>query len=155
MGGQLQCDYQRKGDYFGVPTDKNGKLSYLIENFVTLHADELTRLIKVLGRQLTSLEELRCQTAANLHDGFEHLVVAVPSKQDLARVQFVESTANGPHVDAVIVWHTQNELRCSVEATYEIGSDAHVSCSRIRTINGCAQVANLENSSGLVYLLAC
>lgn len=119
-------------------------VTYLSKNLVALDADELPHFVKVDGRQLAALEELRRQSATYLHNRFDHLVVAVSRKQDLARVQLIQRAANGPHVYGVIIWHAQDDLGRSVEPTDEIRGNLCMRCRCIVSINGRAQITNLE-----------
>lgn len=71
-------------------------------------------------RQLAAFEQFGAKLASDLHDCFQHLVVAVAGKQDLARVELVQRAADRPHVDRVVVRHSQNNLGRSVEPTDQI-----------------------------------
>lgn len=42
--------------------------------------------------------------ALEVHSQFDHVVVRRSGKENLARVQLVQSAAHRPHVDAVVVW---------------------------------------------------
>ena len=59
---------------------KKRKLTYLVENPVSLLADEAARLVKVQSPELTAPVQLPSDLAADFHDGLEHLVVAVARK---------------------------------------------------------------------------
>lgn len=126
--------------------------TYLSENLVALDADELASFVKVLSRELTALVEFGSQTTPNLHDGFEHLVVAVACKENLARIELIQGATDGPHVDSVVVGHAQHNLRGSVEAADQVRCDSSVRRRSIGSIDSRAQVANLENVAALVDL---
>lgn len=95
----------------------NGIITYLAENLVSFNADELPLVVEMSGRQLASFEQFRREFASDLHNGFEHLVVAVASKEDLACVHLIKRAANRPHVDGIVVRNAQDDLWCSVEST--------------------------------------
>ena len=84
----------------------NGIITYLVQNLVSLNANELSPVVEMHRRQLTTLEQLGCESSSNLHDGLEHLVIAVSSKEDLACVHLIQGTTDGPHVDRVVVRNT-------------------------------------------------
>lgn len=41
--------------------------------------------------------------ALEVHGELNHVVVGFPWEKDLARVQLIQSAANGPHVDPIVV----------------------------------------------------
>lgn len=41
--------------------------------------------------------------ALEVHSQLEHVIVGRSGKQDFARVKLVQSAADGPHVDAIVV----------------------------------------------------
>lgn len=125
--------------------------TYLSE-FVTLNADEIAHVVEMQVRKLATPVQLAAHLAADLHDILEHLIVAIARKQNLAGVQLVEGAAYGPHVDRIVVWHTQYNFRCPVESAHEIGSNIVVGCRRIRLVDGRAQIADLEDFAGLTDL---
>jgi hypothetical protein len=103
-------------------------------------------------RQLALLVRLRRHLAPDLHDGLEHLVVAVAREQDLARVQLVQGAADGPHVDGVVVRHPEHDLGRAVEPADEVRGDLVVRRRRILPVDGCAQIADLEGVAAFVDL---
>lgn len=131
----------------------NGIITYLAENLVSFDADELPLVVEMSGRQLASFEQFRREFASDLHNGFEHLVVAVTSKEDLACVHLIKRTANRPHVDGIVVRNAQDDLWCSVESTDQVRCKVHVCCCCIGLVNSSTQIANLEYVSGLVHLV--
>ena len=128
-------------------------ITYLSQNLVTLDADELPLVVEMNTRQLTSLEQFRREPAPNLHNGLEHLVVAVSSEQDLACVQLVQGAADGPHVDRVVVRDSQNNLWRSIESTDKVRRNVHMRCCCIRLVDGRSQVTDLEHVAALIHLL--
>lgn len=131
----------------------NGIITYLAENLVSFNADELPLVVEMSGRQLASFEQLRREFASDLHDGFEHLVVAVASEEDLARVHLIKCAADGPHVNGIVVRNAQDDLRCSVESTDQVRCKVHMCCCCIGLVNSSTQITNLEHISGLVHLV--
>ncbi|VTO89759.1 unnamed protein product [Fusarium graminearum] len=67
----------------------DGIKTYLVQNLVSFDADELALVVEMNGSQLSSLKQLRCKPSSDLHNGLKHLVVTVPSKEDLAGVHLV------------------------------------------------------------------
>ena len=56
----------------------------------------------------------------HLHHAPKHVVVIIPSKQDLARVQLEENTRHRPHVNCGRVAQAQNDLRRPVKAADQV-----------------------------------
>lgn len=126
--------------------------TYLVQDLVSLNADEVAKVVKMHLPELSTLVKFCAEFAADFHNGFEHLVVAVASEKDLAGVKLIKCTSDGPHVDCVIIWHTKYDLRRSIETTDQVWCDLIVCCCSIRLIDGRAQVTNLENVACFVNL---
>lgn len=69
----------------GTRSRKPGN-TYLSQDLVALDADEMPLFIKMLAGQLAPLEEFLRDTTSNLHDRFEHLIVAVTREKDLSGI---------------------------------------------------------------------
>lgn len=130
-------------------------MTNLAEDLVPFLADEIPHVVEVHVRELTTAVELGAQLATDLNDRPQHLIIAVTREEYLARIEFVQCAADGPHVNGILVRHSQDDLWGSIESTDKIRGDLVVCCCRVRSIDGCSQITDLQNVALFIYLHDC
>lgn len=80
----------------------------------------------MLAGQLSTLVQLWRDATSDLHDGFEHLIVAVACEKHFAGVKLIERAPDGPHVHTVVVRHAEDDFRSSVETTHQVRRNSGV-----------------------------
>lgn len=126
--------------------------TYLAENLVSLVADETAHLIEMHCPQRAATKEFGAHLAPDLYDRPKHLIVAIPSEQDLAGVELIQRASNGPHIDGVVIRHAKNDLRRSIEPTDQVWRDFIVGRCGVRPINSRPQVTDLEDVALVIDL---
>lgn len=104
----LACHDWGDGDSHGGCGDEMKETTHLASQLVLLDALKVQKVIKVHRRKLCSAQHLVTEFASALHDRPKHLIVRPPREQNLARIQLVQSTADGPDVNGKIVREPKN-----------------------------------------------
>lgn len=103
-----------------------------LSNNIDVMIQEVAVLVEVLLLEEASLYDLIRDLSLQIHEVFQHLIVGLPAEHDLSCGQFVDGASCRPHVDAIVVWDSEDDLWGSVEPWDQIGRDvvvSHVTCS--------------------------
>lgn len=90
---------------------------------VCFDGNETAVVVEVLPSKLSSLQKFEAEVAFGFHHQLQHLIVAPACEENNTSVQFVKSTADGPHVNAVVVFHTENNFRGTIEPRGDVRRD--------------------------------
>ena len=86
-----------KGEKYRLAT------THLPRDLVPFDAVEIQQVVEMHRGELCLAEHLVAELPSAFHHRPEHLVVRAPSEENLARVQLVQRTSDGPHVDGKVV----------------------------------------------------
>lgn len=99
-----------------VRSGEKNDVTYLAENLVSFLADEVAPFVEVIHPKCAPLVKFWTKSSSDIDDCPEHLIVAVPCEQDFAGIELVQRAPDGPHVNGIVVRHTQYDLRSTVES---------------------------------------
>lgn len=84
---------------------------------------KVTVTIKVLLLKGAPPDHFVREFALQVHEELEHLVVGLAREEDAARVELVDGAGGAPHVNGIVVGHTQDDFRSPVETRHQIRGD--------------------------------